>query len=317
MQPSSRRASAATNPPLPVSAVPRIPDGKLARRIVGLLRLEPGRSWKPQEILEALKIPKAKGGGLRKELARLTKPGRDDSPPPIQRVGPTLYACFLGPGELAQLESPEPRVHGLQLVWKSPQNGGSPPRSRARTREAGFGELHRDGDWMHDEASRSWRCVRFYKAHRVTVQVFATTGTILASVDSSREPMGPLELGHLRTWLEATWQGAGFAWLEPRVATVEVNRDFKRVRLRGREAARFYLGRMGTSGDSLKLGQLEGALVQIYNKASLGVMRQEIRLQPRDLDLENLQALVTSMFYGPLPPEVQAMPLDGEPGGYA
>ena len=100
---------------------------------------------------------------------------------------------------------------------------------------------------------------------------------------------------------------------------MEINRDFTRVRLAGREAARFYLGRMGLSGETLRLNALEGALVQVYNKERLGVMRQEIRLQPRGLDLPNLQALVVSMFYGPLPGgDTAVAPERGPPeGGYA
>jgi hypothetical protein len=132
----------------------------------------------------------------------------------------------------------------------------------------------------------------------------------MASIDSSNTPLDAHEIGHLRTWLQATLQAERFPWIEPNIATVEINRDFKRVRLSGREAARFYMGRMGLSGEhELKLSHLEGALVQIYNKDRLGVMRQEIRLQPRGLDLANLQALMASMFYGPMPGPQQPAPL--------
>lgn len=268
---------------------------------------------------------KGKKASVKKELCRLLKPGPDDTPPPVQRVAHGLYACFLGPAELQQLENPQPKVHALQLVWKLPGQppfGGSPPRSRAHTRgamlDAGFGAIHADGAWTHDDSSRSWRCRRWHGNLKVTLQAFPTTGTLMASVDSSLHPLGATELGHLRTFLEATVQAEGFTWTEPRVATVEVNRDFKRVRLAGREAARFYLGRMAFTGEqALQLRHLEGALVQVYNKHQMGVMRQEIRLQPRDLDLQNLQALVVSMFYGPLPPQEQPSPLTQPDGGYA
>lgn len=284
-----------------------------------LLRREPGRSWTPGEI--CIKI-QAKKATVTKELCRLIRGGTEETPPPVQRVAPGLYACFLGQRELAELENPQPKVHAIQLVWKTPhlpRFGGSPPRSRARTREAGFGILHAEADWIHDEASRSFRAKRWHDGMRLTLQAFPTTGTLMISLDSSKTPLDAPAIGRLRAFLEATLQAEGYPWSEPRVATVEINRDFKRVRLAGREAARFFLGRMGISGEqNLKLGHLEGALVQIYNKHELGVMRQEIRLQPRDLDLPNLQNLVASMFYGPLPPEVQAEPTEpGDPGGYA
>lgn len=311
---------------MPGVAVPRIPRGRLAQALVAVLRAEPGRSWTPGEL--AVKV-KGKKASVKKELCRLLLPGPDDTPPPVQRLAHGLYSCFLTPEALTQLENPQPKVHALQLVWKLPgvpPFGGSPPRSRAHTHargqvlDAGFGVIHAESDWTHDEASRSWRCKRWHGGLRITLQAFPTTGTLMASIDSSMTPLDAPAIGHLRTFLEATLQAERFTWTEPRVATVEVNRDFKRVRLAGREAARFYLGRMGFTGEqSLQLKHLEGALVQVYNKHALGVMRQEIRLQPRDLDLANLQALVVSMFYGPLPPQQQepSPPLPPPEGGYA
>lgn len=316
MQPdlTCRTPAAEKLPLLPSTAVPRIPQGATARKIVKLLRADVNRSWTPGEIVAETGLKKST---VRKELCRLIEPGTKDTPPPVQRTGPGLYAAFLGPGELARIESPEPKIHALQLVWKVPRFGGLPPRSRTRTREAGFGILHADGDWLHDEASRSYRCKRWHDGQRVTLQVFPSTATVLASVNSSKTPLAPADVGRLRSFLEATLQAEGIPWTEPRIVTVEIARDFQRFRLAGREAARFFLGRMGTRGDTLNLGALEGALVQIYNKTQIGAMRQEIRLQPRELDLPNLQALLTSMFYGPLPTDVQPEPLDhGEPGGY-
>lgn len=289
------------------------------------MRAEPGRSFSPNELAV---LTKSKKANVKKELCRLLKPGPDDTPPPVQRVAHGLYTCFLTPDDLLKLENPQPKVHALQLVWKAggwPPFGGSPPRSRAHAHaragvlDAGFGVLHAQGGWVHDEGSRSWRCSRWHASLRITLQAFPSTGTLLASVDSSRTPLDGPALGHLRTWLEATFQAESLPWTEPRVVTVEINRDFQRVRLQGRSAARFFLGRMGLSGEqSLRLQHLEGALVQIYNKEALGVMRQEIRLQPRDLDLPNLQALVVSMFYGPLPPKEQEVSQPAQPdGGYA
>jgi len=317
VQPTPRRRAAAGNVPLLVSsAAPRIPSGRVGRSIVAVLRKDPARSWTPGEIAEATRLKKAT---ITKELCRLIRGGNKESPPPVERVAPGLYSCFLGPQELTQIENPEPRVHALQIVWKAgnlPRFGGSPPRSRGRTREAGFGMLHAEGDWVHDEGSRSYRCKRFHEGLKITLQAYPTTGTLMASIDSSKTPLSGPDLAGMRIWLQATLQAEGYAWTEPRVATVEINRDFQRVRLRGREAARFFMGRLGLQGErSLSLGHLEGALVQVYNKHSLGVMRQEIRLQPRELDLPNLQALVTSMFYGPMPEMAADFP-DPE-GGYA
>lgn len=311
----ARRLKAARNsPPLGVIQPPRIPTGRLASSLVAYLRKNPGLSYTPNDLAVAVKAKKA---DVKKELCRLLLPGRDDTPPPVQRTGRGLYACFLGPRELALIENPQPKVHAIQLVWKAPSLppfGGSPPRSPPLgVLDAGFGQTHRS--WVHDEASRSYRLQRWHGPLRITLQVFPTTQTLMASIDSSSTPLDGPAIGHLRTWLEATLQAEGFAWSEPRVATVEINRDFTRVRLNGLEAARFFLGRMGLGGTQLKLEALEGALVQIYQKEELGVMRQEIRLQPRGLDLPNLQALVVSMFYGPVQPE--AMPPGPPEGGYA
>lgn len=312
----ARRLKAAGNsPPLGVVQPPRKPTGKLARAIVQELRRDPARSYTVAELVAIVKRPKS---DVKKELCRLLLPGKDDSPPPVQRTGRGLYAAFLMPGDLARIESPQPKVHALQLVWRTPSLppfGGSPPRSPP-VAAAGFGVLH-GRSWIHDEESQSYRLQRWHGPLRITLQAFSTTSTLMASIDSSETPLDGPALGTLRTWLEATLQAEGFQWSEPRVATVEINRDYHRVRLNGREAARFYLGRMGLSGEQhLKLGHLEGALVQVYNKERLGVMRQELRLQPRDLDLPNLQALVVSMFYGPLANNPSPSP--GEPeGGYS
>ncbi len=265
---------------------------------------------------------KAKKGNVKKELCRLLLAPRGGGTPPVQRTGKGLYSCFIGPGELLQIENPQPKVHAIQLVWDAaspPLFGGFPPRSRAPAyaREQLFAPVQAQGGWVHDQASRSWRAVRWHDAYKLTLQHFPSTGKVLVSVNATAQPLDAAGLGHLRTWLQATMQAEGFTWTEPRVATVEVNRDFERVRLGQREAARFYLGRLGLSGDrALRLGHLEGALVQIYNKEALGVMRQEIRLNPRDLDLPNLQALVESMFYGPTvePPTWAPSSPDG---GYA
>jgi len=316
LEKARRLKAAGKSPPLGVQP-PRIPSGKLAAAIVAALRSEPGRSWQVSDLIPVVKKGKA---AVKKELCRLLLPGPDDSPPPVQRVGRGLYACFLGPQELLALENPQPKVHALQLVWaavNSPPFGGSPPRSPPLgVLDAGFGVGHRG--WTHDEDSRSYRLQRWHGGLKVTLQAFPTTGKLMASIDSSATPLDGQAIAHLRTWLEATLQAEGFPWSEPRVATVEINRDFTRVRLAGREAARFYLGRMGLSGETLKLNALEGALVQIYNKERLGVMRQEMRLQPRGLDLPNLQALVVSMFYGPMPQDGGTAGERGPPeGGYA
>jgi hypothetical protein len=166
------------------------------------------------------------------------------------------------------------------------------------------------------EASASFQCRRWFESRSVTMQAYPTTGTLLVSVDASDRPLNAEALGSLRTWLEATMQAEGFPWSDPSVKTVEINRDFHRIRLSGAEAARFYLGRMGMSGTTLRFAQLEGALVQVYQKHRLGVLRQEIRLQPRDLDMAGLQAMVTSMFYGPLPAEEPFTPSTPPEGGY-
>jgi len=315
-----RQAAARNTPPLPVASPPRVPTGKLARLLVAALRERPGQSYTPGELCL---IVKAKKGNVKKELCRLLLPPRGNTTAPVQRTGKGLYACFLGPEELLAVENPQPKVHAIQLVWDAaspPLFGGFPPRSHAgaHAREQLFGPLTAQGAWVHDEASRSWRAVRWHEEYKLTLQHFASTGKLLVSVNASQKPLDAPALGHLRTWLQATLQAEGFTWQEPRVATVEINRDFERVRLGQREAARFYLGRLGLSGDrALRLGHLEGALVQIYNKEALGVMRQEVRLNPRDLDLPNLQALVESMFYGPAreppPPAVASSP----EGGYA
>lgn len=312
----ARRLKAAEkSPPLVGGQLPRIPTGSLAKRLVATLRKDP-RSWTVSELCGEVHAPKSH---VKKELCRLLLPGRDDTPPPVQRTGRGLYACFMGPHELLRLENPQPKVHAIQLVWKTPTLppfGGSPPRSPPGILDAGFGVLH-GRSWVHDEESRSYRLQRWHGSLRITLQAFPTTATLMASIDSSATPLDGPALGTLRTWLEATLQAEGFMWSEPRVATVEINRDFHRVRLAGREAARFYLGRLGLSGEQhLKLNHLEGALVQVYNKEKLGVMRQELRLQPRDLDLPNLQALVVSMFYGPLPDTHGPSSLPPE-GGYA
>lgn len=311
----ARRLKAATfSPPLVVQR-PRNPTGLLARKIVAVLRRDPARSLTVHELVAEVRKGKS---AVKKELCRLLLPGKDDTPPPVQRTGRGLYAAFVGPEELARIESPTPKVHALQLVWPvpgSPPFGGSPPRSPPSSQGWDFGVLHGHA-WVHDEGSKSYRLVRWHSSLKITLQAFPTTGKLLASVDSSENPLDAPALGTLRTWLEATLQAEGFPWTEPRVVTVEINRDYHRVRLNGREAARFYLGRMGLSGErSLKLGHLEGALVQIYNKERLGVMRQELRLQPRDLDLPNLQAIVASMFYGPMPDDVGERP--PPEGGYA
>lgn len=306
------------------ATAPRLPTGKVGRAIVRLLRLAPERSFTPYEIHAETGL---NSNTIRKELSRLIKP-RADTPGPVQRTGPGLYGAYLTPQDLKKIENPRPEIHALQLVWRAPglpRSGGSAPRSRTHAHakgavlDAGFGSLRAASDeWIHVEESRSWQVTRWHGDHKVTLQVFPTTGTYMASVNSSRAPMDAEGIARLRIWLEATFQAEGFPWTEPRVATVEINRDFKRVRLAGRSAARFFLGKMGLHGErSLHLKHVEGVLVQIYNKEDLGVMRQEIRLQPRELDLDNLQSLVATMFYGPMPEAAIPDHLPDPEGGYA
>lgn len=312
----ARRLKAAEkSPPLGAYAVPRIPTGRLAQRIVAKLREDPSRSWSPVMLAQAVKEPKA---NVKKELCRLLLRGRGDTPPPVVRVGRGLYACHLGPKELAGIENPTPKVHALQLTWKaasSPLFEGFPPRSPPSIADAGFGSLRPRGSWAHDESSRSWRVVRFQGPHEITLQAFPTTGTLMASIGSSDNPLDGPALAQLRVWLQATFAAEGFRWSDPLVSTVEIHRDYKHVRLNGAEAARFYLGRMGLAGEQLRFQALEGALVQVYNKKDF--LRMEVRVQPRSLDLQSLEGLLVGFYYGPreeagpspgvLPPE----------GGYA
>lgn len=319
----ARRRSTATK--LPSQGVgPRIPSGALGRAIVALLRSDPSRTYSPDEIAKAIGAARKSVG---KELCRLITVGKNDSPPPVQRTGQGLYGCFLGPRDLHLIESPMPKVHALQLVWKLPPGGGSAPRSRARTHargrlaEAAWGELNAQGAWIHDDGSRSFRRITTHNDHKATLQVFPTTGTLLVSLSTTQKPLDPAGLQAIRAWLQGMFDGEGWPWYEPRVATVEINRDFKRIRLAGRDAVTFFLGRMAVNGErNLNLQALEGALYKLYNKKDLGVLREEIRLHPRELDLSNLQALVTTLFYGPLgqppPPSVPAPILDAHEGGY-
>lgn len=292
-----RQKAAEKSPPLGRVGGPRIPTGKLAQAIVRFLRQDPTRSHTAKEIVVAVKAP---ASDVKKELCRLLLPGRDESPPPVQRLARGLYACHLGPRELALIENPEPKVHALQLTWKaesSPLSGGFPPRSPPPILDAGFGELRPRGAWHHDEASRSWRVVRFQGPHEITLQAFPTTGTVMASIGSSDNPLDGPALAQLKVWLQATFSAEGFRWSDPIVSTVEIHRDFKRLRLSGAEAARFYLGRMGLAGETLRFEALEGALVQVYNKRDF--LRMEVRVQPRSLDLASLTGLLVGFYYGP------------------
>lgn len=310
-----RRKEAAFSPPLPVGSRPRFPTGKLAWKLVNELRKDPARSLTVQELVEATKAPKSH---IKKELCRLLLAGKDGSPPPVQRTGRGLYACFLGPAELARIEEPEPKVHALQLTWKgesSPLCEGFPPRSPPGVLDAGFGVLRARGSWAHDEASRSWRCVRHEGLHEITLQAFPTTGTLMASVGSSEAPLDGPGLARLRVWLQATFAAEGFRWSDPLVSTVEINRDFKRLRLTGVDAARFYLGRMGLSGETLRLEALEGAVVQVYNKRD--VLRMEVRVQPRSMDLQSLTGLLVGFYYGPREGSQDGPGLREPEGGYS
>lgn len=311
----ARRLKVAEKLPPLVSGGPRIPTGKLAREIVRFLRQNPGQAYTPNDIIQAVKAPKA---SVKKELCRLLLGDKSGSPPPVLRVERGLYACYLGPAELALVENPEPKVHALQLTWKasdSPLNGGFPPRSPPGVADAGFGAIRPRGSWHHDESSRSWRVVRFSGPHEITLQAFPTTGTVLASISSSENPLDAPALSRLRIWLEATFAAEGFRWTDPLVSTVEINRDYKRLRLTGADAARFYLARMGIHGEQLRFSALEGALVQVYNKHDY--LRMEVRLQPRSLTLENLGGLVANWMYGPRDTGEALPERPGPEGGYA
>lgn len=297
LEDSARRAKAAKNSPRLSVGGPRIPTGILARKIVLLLRQNPQRHYTPNEIATEVKDKKS---NVRKELNRLLLRGKDDTPAPVIKTGPGFYACHIGPEELAAIEQPEPKVHALQLTWEasdSPLFGGFPPRSPPSVLDAGFGAVRAQGAWAHDESSRSWRVVRFQGPHRITLQAFPTTGTLMASIGSSENPLNGPALAQLRVWLQATFQAEGFRWSDPQVKTVEIHRDFETLRLSGAEAARFYLGRMGLSGTTLRLEALEGALVQVYNKRDF--LRMEVRLRPRSLDLQSLEGLLVGFYYGP------------------
>lgn len=292
------------------------------------MREDPTKTWTPAELAGRVKT---KQNAVRKELNRLLLPGPDGTPPPVQRTGRGVYACFLTQAELNLIESPPPVVHAIQVVWKTGAGrfaGGSPPgrapaptraHARAAILDAGFGLVKSETEWVYHDGARAYSAVRWCGPHRVTLQAYPTTGTLMASIHATKDPIDGPGLAKLTTWLQATIQAEGYAWTDPKVATVEINRDFKRVRLAGREAVKFYLGRMAINGEhSLRMSQLEGALVQVYNKHETGAMRVEVRLQPRDLDLANLQSLVTSMFYGPPAAAYQPAPSDpGEGGAYS
>jgi hypothetical protein len=173
--------------------------------------------------------------------------------------------------------------------------------------------------WLWRQESKSWEKRAIAQGHNLTIQHYPSTGTVLASINSSRDPFDAAGLQRLRDYLSGIFAAEEMPWIEPNVVTVEINRDFKLLRLKGREAARFYLGRMGTSGDTMRFKELQGALVQLYMKRELGVMREEIRVNPVDLDLANLQSIVTNFFYGPVgsPPPPADNNGGDPPGGYA
>lgn len=295
---------AAKKPPQ-TTAVPKMPSGKIARRIVAMLRGEPGRVFTAHEI--TVKVGHS-SGAVRKEMTRLTA-CRDERPAPLVRVERGLYRAWLSPAALQALEEAPPRVHGLQLAFRVPQTGGeAPPRAYTHAREG----------WLEITSSKSIQRRLQVMERWATVQVFRT-GTVLLSLDSSKNPLDARELANMTPFLMGAFTVMGLPWVQPKVASMEVNRDFKVVRLRGRELLQFRMrGGIQTGGDKeLTLQELQSAIIRIYNKEELGVMRMEARLEPIGLTLTEASAMITNMVYGPLQvPEGQVVP-DDHAGGYS
>jgi hypothetical protein len=165
-----------------------------------------------------------------------------------------------------------------------------------------WGDLHAVGEWRWIGQGAFWdRDVLGFKCP-IRLVVYPTTGTVMVDVRASEQPLEPSEIDKLSGVLMGMFGTQRWPWHEPRVVSVEINQDFRAFRLKGSKVAEFFLGGMALRGqEAMGLGQLQGAILRIYNKDELNVMRMELRLKPKllNLDLTHLQGLVEHTFYGP------------------
>lgn len=248
--------------------VPRLPRGKVARRIVLECRLEPRRLWTPKKLAGALGLNE---GTVRKELRRIIEPKEDGTPPPLISLGDGHYKAFIDTSCLNRVEQPDLELHAIQLCSKLPLNKGwglgvgGPPVFGGLTAQKRWREVVRskDGRSMgQHQGEYMWRGRRYF------VVVSSTTGSIQVSMSASDNPLKPADLDQFLEHLDPLMEGLGLVWrrsdIEVPLNNVEAHFDYRSL----------FIG----AKNRVKLKKFRNSWAQIYQKGEK--LRMEIRMHP-------------------------------------
>lgn len=236
----------------------------VAWRIVALLKSEPRGLFTAKEVAARLRLG---AGTVRKELHRMTQ--ADDGQ--VVRVAHGLFRAFTDASTLPLIETPEPKLHAIQLHCTMPQNRGWGPPAGAPT---SWGSLSARPAWTKLEVSGQWARDLTFEGRPVVVTVTPSTGTVQVSVRASShaENLSLAEFQQLIPWLQGTMAGLGLVWSDPECDgdNLEMNLDYRSL----------WVARP----DRLSLRKFSNAWAQAYQKGDW--LRAEVRLtRPQDTRL--------------------------------
>jgi hypothetical protein len=187
--------------------------------------------------------------------------------PPCVRCKNGTYRIFRDTDIIRQIEAPKPLAHSIQVKCSLPVNrgwGASGAASRI------WGSVSARPLWHLDESNGQFMRREIWRERPVVVQVTASTGTILASLESSSKAVDPREFGEWVEWLE-TWLGAqGLAWTDEAssLVNIEFNQDYRELALKELRG--------------MRLRKWRNAWLQAYQKGEF--LRFEVRWSPGDDD---------------------------------
>lgn len=233
----------------------------VAWRIVALLKSEPRGLFTAKEVAARLRLSSSV---VRKEIHRLL--ARDDAP--IVKVAHGLFRSFTDAAELPAIETPEPKLHAIQLHCTMPQNRGWGPPAGAPTN---WGSLSARPAWTRIESAGQWARDLQFEGRPVVVTVTPSTGTVQASVrcSSHDENLSLREFESFVPWLQGTMTGLGLVWSDPECDgdNLEMNLDYRSLWV--------------SRPDRLSLRKFANAWAQVYQKGDW--LRAEVRLtRPTD-----------------------------------
>jgi hypothetical protein len=245
----------------------------VARKIYTFMLQHPRDFYSPKEIAASLGLnPKT----VSKECWRMARATYGGDVPPVIRCKGGLYRVFRQTDIVRAIEQPKPKAHAIQAKCALPFNRGW---GASGVPERTWGSVSSRPLWEFDESNGQYIRTEEWRGRRVVVQVTARTGTILASLECSRNPIDPHDFMAWCEWLDTWTRAQGLHWSERHssLVNIEFNLDYRELALKELRG--------------LRLKKFRNAWLQAYQKGDF--LRFEVRWSPSKDDELTLREAAT------------------------